>query len=424
MGRKVCKAMINYIKKEPLFKKMLIILLLNSFFVCAVFISTQYYFLEQIHREQIRLNQNLVGKLVNIYPEKELDIVKTVIDKNSDEITDVGNKTLLKYGYDISTKAFEDDIFKAYFYKFMISTTLIFIIIMVINILLFMYGSRYFTERLEAFSRSIDKVIDGDFSVNIFADKEGILSRIYVQFEQMTRRLENTLNSLEKEKENIKSLITDISHQLKTPLASIKMFNSLLLDEDLSNIERMEFLYRSKEDINKLQWLTDSLVKLSRLEAGMISLKKEKGDINETIFESVNQVYLKASEKNIDISVDCIESCFITHDLKWTKEAIFNVIENAIKYTKENGHIKISINKMESYLRIDIEDNGIGIPNKETNNIFKRFYRGTSKTVQESEGSGVGLYLTRKILEQQGGCITVKSELGKGTVFSLFLQNC
>ncbi|MTK12811.1 MAG: ATP-binding protein, partial [Clostridiaceae bacterium] len=96
----------------------------------------------------------------------------------------------------------------------------------------------------------------------------------------------------------------------------------------------------------------------------------------------------------------------------------------AIKYTKENGHIKITINKMESYVRIDIKDNGIGIPNKETNNIFKRFYRGTSKTVQESEGSGVGLYLTRKILELQGGCITVKSELGKGTVFSLFLQNC
>lgn len=415
---------LNHIKKEPMIKKMVIMLLFNSLFISIIFISAQYYFLEQLHREQIILNQNLVGKLVNIFPDREVDIVKTTINKNTGELTELGDKTLLKYGYDIKTKAYEDDIFKPYFYKFLISTMIIFLIIIVLNIILFMYGSRYFVEKLELFSASLDKIIDGDFSVNVFADKEGILSRIYIQFEQMIRRLENTFQCLEKEKENIKSLITDISHQLKTPLASIKMFNSLLLEDGLTIIEKTEFLNRSKEEINKLEWLIGSLVKLSRLEIGMINLKAEKGDINETIFNAVNQVYIKASEKNIDITVNPSECYFVFHDLKWTKEAIFNVIENAIKYTKENGYIKISVNRLESYIRIDIEDNGIGIPDEETNNIFKRFYRGTSKIVQSCEGSGVGLYLSRKILEEQGGCITVKSDVGRGTVFSLFLQNC
>lgn len=416
--------MINYIKKEPLFKNMFTYLVTSLFLMWSILLISQYYFLEQVHREQIKLNQEVVGKLVSIYPEKELEIVKTVINKNNEKYLEVGNKTLLKYGYNINTKAFEDDIFKGSFYKFIACTIVGAFVIMSLNIILFLWESKYFAERLEYFSRNIDKVMAGDYSVNMISDTEGILSRISIQFEQMTRRLKISFESLEKEKENIKSLITDISHQLKTPLASIKMFNSLLLEENIEEGERIEFLNRSRADINKLEWLTGSLVKLSRLEAGMINLKKEKGDIRETICEAVNEVYLKASKKDIDISFESEESIFIIYDHKWTKEAIINVIENGIKYTKIGGEIKISVNKMEFYIRLDIEDNGIGIEEDEINNIFKRFYRGKSKLIQSAEGSGVGLYLTRKILEEQGGCITVKSVKNAGTVFSIFLQNC
>lgn len=424
MDREVYKVMIEYIKKEPLLKRLLTILIVSLFSMWSIFLISDYYFLEQIHREQINLNQNMVGKLVSAYPEKELEIVKVVINKNDEEVTKAGNKILIKYGYDINTRVFEDDIFKDSFYKFSRNTIVTALIMMLLNIILFLRGSKYFGERLESFSRNIDKVMDGDYSVNICSDEEGILSRISIQFEQMARRLKVSFESLEKEKENIKSLITDISHQLKTPLSSIKMFNSLLLEEGVESYEKIEFLNRSRADINKLEWLTGSLVKLSRLEAGMINLKKEKGDIKETIFQAVNEVYLKASKKDMDISFESDESIFIFHDYKWTKEAIINVIENAIKYTKTGGKIKISTNIMEAYIRIDIEDNGIGIEEEEVNNIFKRFYRGNSKIVQASEGSGVGLYLTRKILEEQGGCITVKSQKEIGTVFSLFLQNC
>ncbi len=422
MVREVYKAVIDYIKKEPLLKKMMTILIISLFSMWSMFLISEYYFLEQIHRNQINLNQNMVGKLVSIYPESEVEIVKTVINKKDEKFTEVGNKTLLKYGYDMNTRAFEDDIFKDSFYKFIRYSMVIALIMILVNVILFLRGSKCFGQRMEDFSRNIDKVMDGDYSVNILSNEEGMLSRISIQFEQLTRRLKLSFESLEKE--NIKSLITDISHQLKTPLSSIKMFNSLLLEEGVEDNEKIEFLNRSRGDINKLEWLTGSLVKLSRLEAGMINLKREKGDIKETIFRAVNEVYLKASKKDIDISLESDESIFIFHDYKWTKEAIINVIENAIKYTKTGGKIKISTNKMETYIRVDIEDNGMGIEEKEINNIFKRFYRGNSKIVQESEGSGVGLYLTRKILEDQGGCITVQSEKDIGTTFSLFLQNC
>lgn len=302
--------MIDYIKKEPLLKRLFTILLISLFSMCFIFLAVQYYFLEQIHRNQIQLNQNVVGKLVSVYPDKEVEIVKTVINKNDEKFVKTGNETLIRYGYDMNTRAFQDDIFRDSFYKFAKFNITAFLIMIMLNIILFLKGSKCFEQKLEAFSSNIDKLMDGDYSVNI-CDEEGILSRISNQFEQMSRRLKISFESLEKEKENIKSLITDISHQLKTPLASIKMFNSLLLEDGVGNSERMEFLNRSKEDINKLEWLTSSLVKLSRLEASMINLKKEKGDIKETIFRAVNDVYLKAEEKDIDISMEESKSIFM-----------------------------------------------------------------------------------------------------------------
>lgn len=390
----------------------------------TVFFFTEYYFLNQIHKEQIALNQNIVGKLVNRFPEKEIDIVKLTINKDKKVWQNKGDKILKKYGYDMNTKMLEDDIFKANFYKFITSSFIAIVLAIIINFILMLYIMNFFTSKLENFSYNIDKIMDGDFSVISCVCREGVLSRISTQFEQMSKRFNASLKKLQKEKESVKALVTDISHQLKTPLSSIKMFNSFLMEEDIEDKDRIEFLNRSEKSIEKLEWLTDSLVKLSRLEIGMISLKKEKGNINETIYEVVNDLYLKASKKNIDISFEGKNNCFINYDLKWTKEAIFNVLDNAIKYTKEDGEINIVLKKLEFYIEIDIKDNGVGICEEDIQRIFKRFERGDSKFIRESEGSGVGLYLTRKILEKQGGCITVTSKEGLGTTFNLFLQNC
>ena len=267
--------------------------------------------------------------------------------------------------------------------------------------------------------------MEGNFSFDISSDEEGIMSQITTGLYQMSRRMDMSLSKLNKEKENIKSLVTDISHQIKTPVSSIKLFNSILIeDKGINESDKMEFLSTVNDEVMKLQWLTDSLIKVSRLEVGMIEIKKENKSIKDTIYQAVESVYIKAAHKSIEINVEPFEEIFAFHDVKWTKEAITNVLENAVKYTEENGNINVSIINMEFYCRIDIEDNGIGIPSKEFNDIFKRFFRGSSKIVQKAEGSGVGLYLTRKILEEQGGNIIVDSILGQGTKFSLFLQKC
>ena len=140
----------------------------------------------------------------------------------------------------------------------------------------------------------------------------------------------------------------------------------------------------------------------------------------------MNSIYLKALEKNIDISINNLDCLMIDHDRKWTTEAIFNVLENAIKYTENKGQIIISLENLKTYIKIDIQDNGIGIKEKDKNRVFERFYRGSNETVENSEGSGIGLYLAKKIIEDQGGSLIFSSQENVGTRFSiiLILQNC
>jgi len=275
--------------------------------------------------------------------------------------------------------------------------------------------------RLEELSRAIDHVIDGDFSISLTGCQEGIISRLEQQFRTMSRRLQLTLQNLEGEKERQQSLVADISHQIKTPLASIKLYNSLIAKGGLSQAEQNEFLQRIDDQILRLEWLSSSLSKISRLETGLIDLRMEPADIKSTMVSAVNSVYLKALEKAVDISLNNISSTTICHDVKWTREALVNILENAIKYVDKAGMISISMELLESYIKIDIQDNGIGIPGHEIYRVFERFFRGESEVVKQTEGSGIGLYLSRKIIEEQGGGITLSSSVGTGTTFSVLL---
>lgn len=425
MGGRMCKKMIKYLKEEPMLRRILTMLISGIFCISILTFFMHYYMLNKIYNQNVNLRNQLIGNLTRLYPQDETEIVKIIINKGSKKDLEYGNQILKKYGYDNSVKAWNDETFNQNVYNLESNDTLICIIVVILAALLFMSCSLYFVKNLQKISTAIDYVMDGNFSFDINTNEEGIISRINTQFYQMSRRMELSINKLNSEKENIKSLITDISHQIKTPLASIKLFNSLLIEDDnLSCDEKSEFLGTIKSEVSKLEWLTQSLIKLSRLEASMIQIKKEKSSINETVLNAIKDMYPKALQKNIEINLEPCDEYFIFHDLKWTKEAISNVIENAIKYTGKNGTIDVSIYNMDSFVDISIKDNGIGIPREDFNNIFKRFFRGNSKTVEEAEGSGIGLYLTRKIIEEQGGSITVDSKQGCWTIFNLFLQKC
>ena len=223
-----------------------------------------------------------------------------------------------------------------------------------------------------------------------------------------------------REKKQMKSLISDISHQTKIPLANMKLYQEFLQEEELSEKGR-EFLRRMEEQTEKLDFLLQSMVKMSRLENGIIQIKKEKGKLQETLTAAVSQIVPAATQKEMTLHVDCKPDLLLNHDRKWTEEAIFNVLDNAVKYTDPKGNIEIQVIPQEIFTKISIRDNGKGILLERQAEIFTRFYR--EPEVHDNQGVGIGLYLTRKILELQNGYIEVRSEAGKGSEFCLYLPN-
>ncbi|HIU75011.1 MAG TPA: HAMP domain-containing histidine kinase [Candidatus Pelethocola excrementipullorum] len=227
-------------------------------------------------------------------------------------------------------------------------------------------------------------------------------------------------NRMQREETETKSLVTDISHQLKTPLSSLKMCYEIADTNSFTPEEQRSFLIQGQHEVKKLENLTQSLINLSRLETRMIQITPESASLKKTLLAAVNGVYMKAFEKNIAISVNEFEDDNLFLDPRWTQEALLNVLDNGIKYSPSDTSIEIRVTPMVSYHLIEIEDQGVGVPKEEMNQIFKRFYRGKASGIQKTEGSGVGLYLTRRILEEQGGSIRVKRGR-KGSVFLIAL---
>lgn len=250
---------------------------------------------------------------------------------------------------------------------------------------------------------------------------ESELSLFYHQIKMIAHKLDFEIGRADSEKEQIKQLISNISHQLKTPLANVMMYEELLGSKDLEKEQQLEFLHKLKTQTKKIDWLLESLFKMSKLEQNVIEFDLKKEGIKETIRNAVSAVYEKAEEKNIDIHVMEFEDIVLFHNPKWTMEVFVNILENAIKYTSF-GLIEISFERLETYSIIHIKDNGTGISKEDIPHIFERFYR--SKKAEQTEGSGIGLYLSKMILEKEKGYLTVKSEPGKGSIFSVFLQNC
>lgn len=246
-------------------------------------------------------------------------------------------------------------------------------------------------------------------------------AKLISQLKQLIMIADHEIKSSKEEKEAVTRLISDLSHQFKTPLANISMYAELLRESSLSKEEKAEFIERTREQAQKMQWLMNSLFHASRLETGSMDFEVTPTSIKETIATSITSVFSQAQEKNINICIEEFDNCLLLHNRKWTAEAITNILDNAIKYSPMSSTIQIQVERMEFFTRINIKDQGIGILPSEYNLIFKRYYR--SKMVEQNEGTGLGLYIAQLILSKQGGYITVDSKLGDGSCFSVYLQN-
>ncbi|MGL5347980.1 MAG: sensor histidine kinase [Peptostreptococcaceae bacterium] len=300
--------------------------------------------------------------------------------------------------------------------------SIVFVFVSILIMLSIMYSVR---KNIVEFTNSImnvmDNYIQGKSNINLQLNRDTLICKVQNKFKQLIEIMNNKNNRYLEEKDSIKTLISDISHQIKTPIANISMYNETLINRELDREKEIHFLKNMQNQVNKLEWLVQALIKMSRLETGIIELDMKKSRISDTIANAISGVYLKAQDKNIMLEIDIDEKLELYHDKKWTSEALFNIIENAIKYTNSNGKVQIKLEKLEMFTKINIIDSGIGIDEFEINNIFKRFYR--SREVSELEGVGVGLYLAREIINKQSGYIKVTSKKGIGSTFSVYLNN-
>lgn len=270
-------------------------------------------------------------------------------------------------------------------------------------------------QTLQKIDNMLDKAINGTFQENDFDESllsaaEGKLA-VYLSASAVSAR------NLTEEKNKIKTLISDISHQTKTPLTNILLYTELLAEQSLPG-DCPVYVKELNAQGKKLQFLISALVKISRLETGILALHPEKAPVFPMLKKAVDGFQEKASKKGISLHLYPGEE-YAVFDPKWTEEAVCNLIDNAVKYTLEGGSINVRFISYELFCRIDVTDTGIGIEESVQPKIFRRFYR--AEAVQQQEGVGIGLYLVRQIAAGQNGYIKVTSKAGKGSVFSLFL---
>lgn len=270
----------------------------------------------------------------------------------------------------------------------------------------------------------LDAAIDGTFVESDY--DESRLSRLESRWKEFLGSSVLSNQNLETERHRLETFISDISHQTKTPMTIIKMYSELLREEaSLGDKASVAKIQKYADEIcrqnARLEFLIDSLTKLSRLENGTLSIVPTEGEIDKLIKTSISSVASKAEQKKISISYEADSSLKASFDMKWTNEALINVLDNAVKYSPEGGNIRITVEQFEVYQAIHVTDDGPGISEEDATRIFGRFYRGSS--VQQEEGVGIGLYLTREIIAKEDGYIkVVPNDRRKGGELVLYLK--
>lgn len=271
--------------------------------------------------------------------------------------------------------------------------------------------------------RMLDAALSGDFQESDYDETK--LSRIETKWKRFLTASVLSRESLKKEKENVKSLVSDISHQTKTPMTNIRLYSSLLhelvtAEETMKQKkEAVALLEELMRQTDKLEFLIQALTKMSRLESNIVTVNPRQQPMTPLLEDLMGEASVKAAKKNILLQNTYTGEATACFDFKWTKEAVGNVLDNAVKYSPEGSTIVLSVTEYEMYLALNIQDEGIGICEEDIPKIFGRFYR--AEEVSHEEGVGIGLYLSREILKKQNGYIKVTSTPGKGSKFMLFL---
>ena len=384
---------------------------------CIVIIIFLITFLILIYKQYktytYNFNQKIAGIIDNVL-EKYPDIEKREIVEILNSSNKTNNEILREYGIELD----KDSVIlenNTDFQKFIIidvSTLIVFILIL--SIIVFKYNHSE-SKKINEITKYIEEINRGNYKLNIEENTEDELSILKNELYKITIMLKEVAENSQKDKTTLKDSLSDISHQIKTPITSILiMLDNILSDENMPEDIKKDFIKDIKREIINIKFLVESILKLSKIDSNSIKFIKKEVFIKDIIIEAVKNVSMLSELKNIEIIVSGDDSIKTICDLKWQVEAITNILKNCIEHSYENKKIYINYNQNNMYTELKIEDNGTGIDAKDLPHIFERFYKGKNSS---SDSVGIGLALSKSIIESNNGYIQVDSELNKGTTF-------
>lgn len=392
-------------KNKTIKKYILSLIILLIFNVSLIFILNRYEYKMYTKNYNDKIN-SIISNIKNRYPNiEESDIIEIINnEKDSEDI-------LSKYGIDSITK--NDKVNN----KIRIISLIIIITFDSLIILIFYLYDKNKSKKIKEITKMISKINNRQFDIDINDFNEGELSIHKNEISKTITMLRQVADNSVKDKLNLKDSLGDISHQLKTPLTSITiMIDNILDSPDMDEKTRKKFLINIKREILNINFLVMSLLKLSKFDANVVKFNKESVYLKDIIIESIKNVSMIKELKNITIKVSGDDNIKLLCDFKWQVESITNILKNSIEHTSEYGTVEVNYSENKLYTRILIKDNGKGINSDDLPHIFDRFYKGENGS---DDSFGIGLSLSKTIIEKEGGSITVKSTPNIGTIFTI-----
>ena len=382
-------------------------------------------FTTYVFYEDYKYKMNLMTEIAAKEEFSGLDAVSELLKDKDIETNEQGRRLLEQYGY----WGNKGNAFYMQFRHQVMVTGAVSTVICVLLLTFLLYWKKKEDACHQKILDQLEEILirfrENKFDALLKTENPAELEKLNDQLEAIGHHIQLIKEEARAEKENTKEMVSDISHQLKTPVAALDTCFSVLMQNDLSATEQEEFRIRCRSALDGLETLLQSLLEISKMETGLIQINKKKLPLMDTVISAVNRTYPKADEKEIEFVFDYekeLETCTIMQDKRWLGEAVINVLDNAVKYSPCGSKIFIRLQKRNDLVRMEIEDQGIGIPQNEYHKIFQRFYRGSSKEVMEKSGTGIGLFLSREIIEKHAGTITVTSgKKKKGSTFVIQL---
>ena len=390
-------------------------LLISIIPIIVFLIIGNIFFFYQYHSYTQNYN-NKIASLVNLLDKEYPDIDRNELISilNSDD--KVSEDIFSRYGIDIQNESIiiEND---RLFSGFIIVYNILFIGLALSIILLYLKHEKDQNKEIKKIVKCIEEINKKNYSINIDENSEDELSILKNELYKITIMLKEDAENSKKDKLKLKDSLSDISHQLKTPLTSINiMLDNILDNPDMDSNTKEKFIQNIKREITNISSLVGEILKLSKFDASVIKFEEQQVFINDLVKSAISNVEMMAELKNINIEVNDQDNIKLVCDAKWQIEAITNILKNCIEHSKDDSTITIDIDSNKIYKQITIKDNGEGIDEKDLPHIFERFYKGKNSS---KDSVGIGLALAKTIIEKDNGSIKVDSKKGKQTIFTI-----